>query len=242
MNTKDTFAERISLLRNEKGLTQTELATKIGISRQSITLYENHARVPDIEILARFARFFEVTADYLVGLTDNRTSENSAIGKQLGLSDAAIERLYSYEYVNQIFELPLDIYEDRRHRLNMEAVKNDEQLRSEIAKLHEDSDKQVLEVAERIGGENSRIGNSLMQIIGNFRLIEYTINELICDTDLIILLGQYLYGSDSFQFDHEDNKYNHISNEVLDKIFFLDLQEKLFEIRFKQKYDVDKED
>lgn len=90
METRNTFAERLVILRNEKGLTQGALAESIGISRQSVTLYENHTRVPDIEILARFAEFFGVSADYLLGLSDNRTNENAAIGDELGLTDKTI--------------------------------------------------------------------------------------------------------------------------------------------------------
>ncbi len=96
MNTKDIFAERIALLRSEKGITQGTLAEAIGISRQSITLYENRTRVPDIEILSRFSDFFGVTSDYLLGLSDNRTNENAAIGDKLGLSDEAIQELQRY--------------------------------------------------------------------------------------------------------------------------------------------------
>ena len=93
METRRAFPERISDERKNVGLTQDELASQLGISRQSITLYEKGARVPDIEVLRKFADFFDVTADYLLGLSDNRTAETAAIGDKLGLSDEAINRL-----------------------------------------------------------------------------------------------------------------------------------------------------
>lgn len=96
MNTRDAFAERLVILRSEKGLTQSELAEAIGISRQSVTLYERRTRIPDIEVLTKFATFFGVTSDYLVGISDNRTNETAAIGDRLGLSDEAIEKLKLY--------------------------------------------------------------------------------------------------------------------------------------------------
>lgn len=46
--------------------------------------------MPDILTARKFAECFGVTTDYLLGLSDNRTSENDAIGKKLGLSDEAI--------------------------------------------------------------------------------------------------------------------------------------------------------
>lgn len=97
MDTRNTFAERLVLLRSEKGLTQGALAESIGISRQSVTLYENHTRVPDIEILAKFAEFFGVTSDYLLGRSDNRTYENAAIGDKLGLTDKSIATLICHK-------------------------------------------------------------------------------------------------------------------------------------------------
>ena len=94
METRQAFPERIADERKNAGLTQDELASQLGISRQSITLYEKGARVPDIEVLRKFADFFDVTADYLLGITDNRTSESEIIGDMLGLDDFQINFLH----------------------------------------------------------------------------------------------------------------------------------------------------
>ena len=80
-------------MRKERGLSQAELAAELDISRTSVNLYESASRAPDITVLARYASFFSVTSDYLLGLSDNRTSENAAVGDKLGLSDKSIERL-----------------------------------------------------------------------------------------------------------------------------------------------------
>ncbi len=82
----EIFAKRLRELREERGLIQGELADKIGISRQSVTLYERETRVPDIEVLAKLAEFFEVTSDYLIGLTDYR--ENKDMSVQLEIAEA----------------------------------------------------------------------------------------------------------------------------------------------------------
>ena len=93
MDTKQFFGKRTSELRKERGLSQAELAAELDISRTSVNLYESASRAPDITVLARYASFFSVTSDYLLGLSDNRTSENAAVGDKLGLSDKSIERL-----------------------------------------------------------------------------------------------------------------------------------------------------
>lgn len=68
-----TFATRAKTLRKERGLSQTELAAKLGISRDSVNLYESASRFPDITALVRYASFFSVTSAYLLGLSENRT-------------------------------------------------------------------------------------------------------------------------------------------------------------------------
>lgn len=70
--TKQIFATRTRTLRKERRLSQTELAAELDISRTSVNLYESASRVPDITALARYASFFSVTSDYLLGLSDDR--------------------------------------------------------------------------------------------------------------------------------------------------------------------------
>ena len=64
------FAERIKELRQEKNLTLKELAKEIGVTDIAISRWENELRTPNIETLVLFAKYFGVTADYLVGMED----------------------------------------------------------------------------------------------------------------------------------------------------------------------------
>ena len=96
MTTKEIFPQRLKTLREEHGLSQTELAIKIGISRGSISFYENGSRIPDIEILSKMQDFFNVSFDFLLGKSNNRNNENVNIGKITGLSDKAIKALNLY--------------------------------------------------------------------------------------------------------------------------------------------------
>ena len=56
-------------LRVREGLTQEELAKKMGIARSTIGMYENGERVPPLKILERFADFFNVDMNYITGRT-----------------------------------------------------------------------------------------------------------------------------------------------------------------------------
>lgn len=60
---------RIKDLRLQKGLSQSELAKKVGISNQVISFYENNKREPKIENWQKLADFFGVSVPYLQGLT-----------------------------------------------------------------------------------------------------------------------------------------------------------------------------
>ncbi len=66
-------AERITLLREERGLTKAELAAAVHVSRSSMTEYESGATQPSMPVLLEMAAFFGVSLDYLMGLTSIRT-------------------------------------------------------------------------------------------------------------------------------------------------------------------------
>lgn len=72
METLEIFAQRIRGLRVERGLGVRELAAKLGMSHTAISLYENRKRTPDIVTCKKFSDFFNVTGDYLLGLSDER--------------------------------------------------------------------------------------------------------------------------------------------------------------------------
>lgn len=60
------IADRIQFLRKSKGISQEELADKIGVSRQAVSKWESEQSIPDIEKIIRMSDFFDVTTDYLL--------------------------------------------------------------------------------------------------------------------------------------------------------------------------------
>lgn len=65
--------EQIRELRNIRGINQIQLANKLGVTKQSVSNWENDNILPSIEMLVKIANFFEVSTDYLLGLDKKRT-------------------------------------------------------------------------------------------------------------------------------------------------------------------------
>ncbi|MCL6661736.1 MULTISPECIES: helix-turn-helix domain-containing protein [Paenibacillus] len=71
--------KRLRNLRKEKGLTMKDLGKKFSLAESTISGYENETRKPDLETVDKFADFFEVSADYLMGRSVSKaTSGGSA--------------------------------------------------------------------------------------------------------------------------------------------------------------------
>lgn len=60
------MADRIQYLRKSKGISQEELADKVGVSRQAVSKWESEQSTPDLEKIIILSEFFEVTTDYIL--------------------------------------------------------------------------------------------------------------------------------------------------------------------------------
>lgn len=98
MMEKNTFAERLTALREEKELTRQKVADDLGISRASLEYYEKGQRKPDIEVAAKIAAYYGVSTDYLVGFSSSRVNEEQnpdmkQVCDYLGISNQALKNL-----------------------------------------------------------------------------------------------------------------------------------------------------
>lgn len=98
---QETFPRRLRMLNDEKCahekesgiyLTREQIAKEIGKSRQSYAAYLDGSISPDLETLASLARYFNVSTDWLLGLTDVRTLETNVrtICEYTGFSEEAL--------------------------------------------------------------------------------------------------------------------------------------------------------
>lgn len=74
----DKFGERLRDLREGRGLTQKELGQIVKLSPSTIGMYESGRRDPDSDTLRILAEYFGVTADFLLGRSDDRDHSKSS--------------------------------------------------------------------------------------------------------------------------------------------------------------------
>lgn len=84
------IGERLKQLRIKNGLKQQELADMFGLSSGTISFYESEQRKPDIDFIVAIAKYFDVSTDYLLGLTNATDKENIDISKVTGLNDFSL--------------------------------------------------------------------------------------------------------------------------------------------------------
>lgn len=93
-------SDRLRALRELAGLTQEDLANALGISEPQIYRYEKNINDPSGDVLIRMARFFHVSSDYLLGLTDDQ--DRSAEQQLTPQETAAISAWRRGEFVTAI--------------------------------------------------------------------------------------------------------------------------------------------
>lgn len=73
------FSKRLRKLRKEKKITQIELANTVNLTQSTIASYENGYKLPTLDTLCYLARFFDVSCDYLLGMSEKRNDRNSSL-------------------------------------------------------------------------------------------------------------------------------------------------------------------
>ncbi len=89
------FSERLRELLDENHDTRTNLASKLGVSRQAVSNYCLGTSEPSVEKLIKISKIFNVSTDYLLGITDTPTVDIKLrqICNYTGLSEEAINNI-----------------------------------------------------------------------------------------------------------------------------------------------------
>ena len=104
----ENFGEKLKSLRQEHRLTQDELAReleKAGCSagtKSAISQYENNKRYPEVKALAIIAKYFDVSADYLLGLDGSDYAQEQVWKKYRTLG--AEEKAMASAYITALFD------------------------------------------------------------------------------------------------------------------------------------------
>ncbi|MDE7162638.1 MAG: helix-turn-helix domain-containing protein [Clostridia bacterium] len=65
------FGERLKYLRTERGIGQNLLAEHLQLSNASVSYWETGKQIPSAEVIFKLANYFDVSADYLLGITND---------------------------------------------------------------------------------------------------------------------------------------------------------------------------
>lgn len=98
------FSERLKDLRKQAGLTQVGVAEKLGISQPAYASWERGVKKPTQENLVKIAQTLNVSVDYLVGNSEEKTDELDNIEllfrmNSKGLSDEE-KKVFKKELIN----------------------------------------------------------------------------------------------------------------------------------------------
>lgn len=112
------LSNRLRSLRENRKITQADVADRIGVARTTYAMYEQGKREPDLNTINTIASFYDVTADYLLG----RTNQKSLIDKddeefQAFANDPSLQKWY--------MELPKSKEEDLRKLRKMWEILKD---------------------------------------------------------------------------------------------------------------------
>lgn len=107
---KDITVERLRRLIDETGLARQAIADEMGCDVSTVTKHYNGTRNLTIDFIAMYARYFNVSSDYLLGLSEVRTvsPDTAMICRVTGLDDKAVRTLSEINEPTN-FESPKEI-------------------------------------------------------------------------------------------------------------------------------------
>jgi len=110
------FGEKLKKLRNELGITQKELASKIEVSRTTIAGYETEGKMPPYNTLFKIAKTLNCSLDFLLGYAEEESSNNGVqqISPKL---KASYEKLSKREDLQLLFKETEDLNPDSIKRI-----------------------------------------------------------------------------------------------------------------------------
>lgn len=118
----------LKLERKKKGLSQMAFAKLFGVSQQTIGSWETNRTSPDLESLSKLANFFNVSVDYLLGLTDIPYTVDDYIAKQKKAGKQPVDNQYSADE-RKIIDMYRQLSEKDKGKIEgrLEEMLDDEQ-------------------------------------------------------------------------------------------------------------------
>ena len=93
MSQMSNFAEIVATKRKEKGMTQGELATKLGISPQAVSKWENGLGLPDVTLFPMLAETLDISLEELFGMEPPQRIEEKIFVKEEVVSSGVPQKM-----------------------------------------------------------------------------------------------------------------------------------------------------
>ena len=92
----DPFPTRLRELIEANRVTQQALADYLGVTRQMVTNYQDGSTIPNIEVLSSLSKFFSISSDWLLGLSEYTHDINRTITlDELGFCESSVKQISS---------------------------------------------------------------------------------------------------------------------------------------------------
>lgn len=104
----EKFSYRLTVLLDENNMTQMQLAQKIGTSNVTICRYLTCERLPRLDVVTKIASVFNVSLDYLLGLSNDKTIQNTDANSDLDIA-FSIARLYSLDENSHLSKAQIEL-------------------------------------------------------------------------------------------------------------------------------------
>ena len=102
------ISERLNVLRHEHGLSKTDLAKVIQVSRTALLNYDKGTTIPSISVLIKIAKYFKVSMDWLCGISESSERSQGMPDIMNFLLDAIDSGIPDFEIQDDKCVLPLD--------------------------------------------------------------------------------------------------------------------------------------
>ncbi len=112
-----TIGQKLKYLRNEKGVTQKDLADELNVSFQTVSKWESDINEPDISTLRKLATYFECSLDYL--LVEENDNPN------VNVTNNSLESSSSNELNKELSNTAVDSYNDSNNKVEEIVVSSD---------------------------------------------------------------------------------------------------------------------
>lgn len=116
-----SFGARLKELRLEKNMQQSELGRLLNITNVAVSHYENDNRKPTPEIISKVAEIFNVSTDYLLGISSSKRKYYDLTEKDEKNIEKTLEKLVE-ELDNGLYSKDMEEYDEESRALLINAL------------------------------------------------------------------------------------------------------------------------